>query len=80
MWEHADPLVDDAHAISLADAADAVRVLAEKGRIVAEGAAGLAVATALSGKAGGGRVVCIVSGGNIDPARLAAILDGRVPD
>ena len=80
MWERAAPLVDDAHAISLADAADAVRVLAEKGRIVAEGAAGLAVATALSGKAGGGRVVCVVCGGNIDPARLGAILDGRVPD
>jgi len=80
MWKHADPLVDEAFAISLADAAAAVRMLAEKVRIVAEGAAGLAVATALAGKAGSGRVVCIVSGGNIDPARLAAILDGRVPD
>ena len=54
-------------------------VLAERARIVAEGAAGLAVAAALAGHAGG-RVVCIVCGGNIDPARLAAILDGRVPD
>jgi threonine dehydratase len=80
MWERADPLVEDAFAISLTAAADAVRVLAEKARIVAEGAAGLAVATALSGRAGSGRVVCIVCGGNIDPARLAAILDGRVPD
>ena len=80
MWERADPLVDEAHEVSLADAAAAVRVLAERARIVAEGAAGLAVATALSGKAGGGRVVCIVCGGNIDPERLAAILDGRVPD
>ncbi len=80
MWERAEPLVADAFAISLADAAAAVRVLAEKARIVAEGAAGLAVATALAGHAGTGRVVCIVCGGNIDPARLAAILEGRVPD
>jgi threonine dehydratase len=80
MWERAEPLVSDAFAISLADAAAAVRVLAEKARIVAEGAAGLAVATALAGHAGSGRVVCIVCGGNIDAARLAAILGGRVPD
>ena len=80
MWERAAPLVDDAFAISLADAASAVRVVAERGRVVAEGAAGLAVAAALAGHAGTGRVVCILCGGNIDPARLAAILDGRVPD
>ena len=80
MWERAAPLLDDAFAISLADAASAVRVVAERGRLVAEGAAGLAVAAALAGRAGTGRVVCILCGGNIDPARLAAILDGRVPD
>ena len=80
MWERAEPLVSDAFAITLAEAAAAVRVLAERARIVAEGAAGLAVAAALAGRAGTGRVVCIVCGGNIDPARLAAILDGRVPD
>jgi threonine dehydratase len=80
MWQRAAPLVDDAFAIPLADAADAVRVVAERARVVAEGAAGLAVAAALAGHAGTGRVVCILCGGNIDPARLAAILDGRVPD
>ena len=79
MWERAEPLVSDAFAIPLAEAADAVRLLAERARIVAEGAAGLAVAAALAGHAGTGRVVCIVCGGNIDPARLAAILEGRVP-
>lgn len=79
MWERADPLVSSAHAIPLADAAAAVRVLAEKARIVAEGAAGLGVAAALAGHAGSGRVVCIVCGGNIEPSRLAAILEGRVP-
>ena len=80
MWEHADALVDDAFAISLADAAAAVRMLAERARIVAEGAAGLAGRGRARRGGGGGRVVCIVSGGNIDSARLAAILDGRVPD
>ena len=80
VWEHARDLVTDAFAIPLGDAAAAVRVLAERARIVAEGAAGLTVAAALAGLAGEGRVVCIVSGGNIDSARLAAILDGRVPD
>jgi threonine dehydratase len=80
MWEHARELVTDAFAISLEDAAAAVRVLAERARIVGEGAAGLPVAAALAGLGGDGRVVCIVSGGNIDSSRLAAILDGRVPD
>jgi threonine dehydratase len=57
-----------------------VRLLLEKGRIVAEGAAALPVAAAISGAAGGGRVVCIVSGGNIDTGRLTEILAGRVPE
>jgi len=80
MWEHANELVTDAFAIPSEEAAAGVRLLLERARIVGEGAAGLAVAAAVSGHAGNGRVVCIVSGGNIDPARLAAILDGRVPD
>jgi threonine dehydratase len=80
MWEHARELVTDAFAISLADAAAGVRTLLERARIVGEGAAGLPVAAALAGLAGDGRVVCIVSGGNIDSSRLAAILDGHVPD
>jgi threonine dehydratase len=80
MWEHAQPLVSDAFSISLADAAAGVRLLLERGRIVGEGAAGLPVAAAVAGLAGTGRVVCIVSGGNIDPHRLAEILEGRTPD
>jgi threonine dehydratase len=80
VWEQARPLVTDAFAIAPAEAAAAVRLLLERGRIVAEGAAALPVAAALSGRAGTGRLVCIVSGGNIDAARLAAILEGRVPD
>jgi threonine dehydratase len=80
MWEHAQPLVTDAFSISLDDAAAGVRLLVERGRIVGEGAAGLPVAAAVAGLAGSGRVVCIVSGGNIDAARLAEILHGRVPN
>jgi threonine dehydratase len=80
MWERAQSLVTDAFSVSLADAAGAVRLLLERARVVAEGAAALPVAAALAGRAGTGRVVCIVSGGNIDSARLAAILAGRVPD
>ena len=80
MWEHAQPLVSAAFSISLEDAAAGVRMLLERGRVVGEGAAGLPVAAAVAGLAGSGRVVCIVSGGNIDPERLATILEGKVPD
>ena len=80
MWEHAKPLVSGSFAITLEDTAAAVRMLLERARIVAEGAAAMPVAAALAGQGGSGRVVFIVSGGNIDASRLAAILDGRVPD
>jgi threonine dehydratase len=80
MWELAEPLVSGAFAISLADAANGVRVLAERARIVGEGAAGLPVAAALAGLVDAERVVCLVSGGNIDSTRLATILGGGVPD
>ena len=80
MWEVARPLLDGAFAVSLDDAAAAVRLIAERVRVVAEGAGALALAAALAGHAGTGKVVCIVSGGNIDAARLAAILRGETPD
>jgi threonine dehydratase len=74
MWERLRTLVDDAFAVPLDDAAGAVRVLAERARVVAEGAGALSVAAALAGRAGTGRVVCVVSGGNVDAATLAEIL------
>jgi threonine dehydratase len=80
MWERAKPLVTDAFAVTLEDTAATVRLLVERGRIVAEGAAALPVAAALAGRAGNGRVVCIVSGGNIDASRLSEILAGNVPE
>jgi threonine dehydratase len=79
MWERVFGLLDGSFALPLEEAAAAVRVLAERARVVAEGAGALAVAAALAGRAGAGRVVCIVSGGNIDADTLSAILAGRTP-
>lgn len=59
--------------------AAAIRLLVERSAIVAEGAGGASVAAGLKGMAGAGRVVCVVSGGNIDPGVLATILSGKVP-
>ena len=79
MWERARPLLAGAFALTLDETAAAVRLLAGRARVVAEGAGALAVAAALSGRGGEGRVVCIVSGGNIDAGRLATILEGHTP-
>jgi len=53
-----------------------VRTLAERVRVIAEGAGALAPAAALSGRAGRGTIVCVVSGGNINLDKLAEILGG----
>jgi threonine dehydratase len=65
--------------MSLGEVAAAIRLLVERNRIVAEGAGATSVAAAISGKAGKGKLVCIVSGGNIDPGKLAQILKGEIP-
>ena len=74
MWPLVMPLVDRALAIPIDDAASALRVLAERARVIAEGAGALAAAAAITGRAGSGKVVCIVSGGNINLSTLAEIL------
>lgn len=79
MWDAAQGLLDGSEVATLDETAGAVRLLAERARVVAEGAGALAAAVALSGRAGEGRIVCIVSGGNIDPDKLATILSGEVP-
>jgi threonine dehydratase len=76
MWPPVAPLVDSALAIAVGDVAAAVRLLAERVRVIAEGAGALAPAAALSGRAGTGRVVCVVSGGNINLSKVAEILGG----
>ena len=65
--------------VTLDEAAAAVKLIAERNRTIAEGAGAVSVAAALVGKAGGGKVACIVSGGNIDPRVLATILTGHTP-
>lgn len=79
MWERARPLLAGAFSVSLDETAAAVRLLAERVRVIAEGAGALALAAALSGQVPGRKLVCIVSGGNIDADRLAAILRGETP-
>jgi threonine dehydratase len=75
MWARAQKLVDKAVAVPIDETAAAVRLLASRTHVVAEGAGALALAAALRGDAGGtGRVICVVSGGNIDAAVLARIL------
>jgi threonine dehydratase len=76
MWPLVQPLVDTAVAVPVSEAAAAVRTLAERVRVIAEGAGALAPAAALSGRAGTGKVVCVVSGGNINLSKLAEILNG----
>ena len=79
MWPLVSSLVAESLVVSLADVASAVRRLVERNRLVAEGAGAAPVAAALSGRAGLGKIVCVVSGGNIDSGPLASILAGRLP-
>ena len=74
MFELARELLAGSLVAELEAVADAVRLLAERARVVAEGAGATPLAVALAGAAGGGKVVCVVSGGNIDAAKLSAIL------
>ena len=73
MWPIAKSLLDGSLVMSLADVAEAVRTLAERNRVIAEGAGATPVAAALGGKAGKGRIACVVSGGNIDFEKLVRI-------
>src|SRR5437667_5441993 len=66
MWERMKPLVDDYIVVTLEETKKAMRMMAEKARIISEGAGALPLAAALTGKAGKGPIVAIVSGGNID--------------
>jgi threonine dehydratase len=76
MWERARGLVDEAVAVPLDEVAEAMRLLAVRAHVVAEGAGALALAVALER---GDRCVCIVSGGNVDAAVLSRILAGEAP-
>ena len=78
MWPLAREVLAGSLVSSVEEVAAAVRLLVERARVIAEGAGATSVAAALSGKAGTGRVVCVISGGNIDAGVLAAILENRL--
>ena len=79
MWPLSSQLLSGSLVVSLAQVASAVRLLVERARVVAEGAGAASVAAALTGQAGSGPIVCVISGGNIDTATLGKILGGEVP-
>jgi threonine dehydratase len=79
MFALARQLLDGSITVGLDAIADAIRLLAERASVVAEGAGAAPVAAALSGRACAGRLVCVVSGGNIDASVLATILAGKTP-
>jgi len=74
MWERMRPVVDGSIVVTLEQVRSAMRLLAEKSRVIAEGAGALGVAAALTGQAGNGPIVAIVSGGNIDLGTYCEIL------
>jgi len=79
MFERARALIDLALVATLAEVASALALMAERNHVIAEGAGACPVACALSGRAGSGRIVCVVSGGNIDADKLCSALRGEVP-
>jgi len=74
MWERMKPIVDGYIVVTLEETKNAMRLLAEKARVIAEGAGALPVAAALSGKAGKGPIVAIISGGNIDLEKFCELI------
>jgi threonine dehydratase len=79
MWPLIRQTVDGAVRASFDEIAAAIRLLATKHHVIAEGAGASSLAAALSGRAGGGNIVCVISGGNIDASRLTPILEGKTP-
>jgi threonine dehydratase len=74
MWERMKPVVDDYLVVSLDETKKAMRLIAEKTRVISEGAGALPLAAALTGKAGKGPIVAIVSGGNIDLSKFCELI------
>jgi threonine dehydratase len=78
MWERMQPVVDNCIVVSLNETKRAMRLMAEKMRVIVEGAGALPVAAALTGKAGRGPIVAIVSGGNVDMAKFCELISSAV--
>ena len=79
MFELARQLLEGSIVVSGEEIARAIHQLIERNRVVAEGAGAAPVAAALTGQGGAGKIVCVVSGGNIDSAKLQMILAGGTP-
>ena len=75
MWERMKPIVDGSLVVSLEETRRAMQLMAEKARIISEGAGAMPLAAALTGKAGNGPIVCIVSGGNVDLKKFCELID-----
>jgi threonine dehydratase len=76
MWERMQTVVDGSIVVSLDQTREAMRLIAEKSRAISEGAGALSLAAALTGQAGDGPIVCVVSGGNIDLTKFAELVTG----
>jgi threonine dehydratase len=74
MWDRMQPVVDGGVVVSLDQVREAMRLMADKARVIAEGAGALGLAAALTGEAGDGPIVCVVSGGNIDLKKFASLI------
>jgi threonine dehydratase len=79
MWPLVRQITDGSLVVTLEETGAAIRLLVERSRVVAEGAGAVPVAAALGGRAGAGKIVCVVSGGNIDTTTLCTILVGKMP-
>jgi threonine dehydratase len=79
MWPMVRGLAEGSIVVTLEEIAAAIRILAERNHVIAEGAGAAPVAAALRGEAEGTKIVCIVSGGNIDLQKLARIFEGEIP-
>jgi threonine dehydratase len=74
MWERMQPVVDGDIVVTLEETRSAMRLMAEKARVVSEGAGALSLAAALTGQAGAGPIVCVVSGGNVDLQKYCELI------
>ena len=75
MWERMKPVVDGSLVVSLEETRKAMRLMAEKARVISEGAGAMPLAAAVTGKVGDGPIVCIVSGGNLDLKKFCELID-----
>ncbi|KAL8564998.1 hypothetical protein ACOMHN_003374 [Nucella lapillus] len=80
MWPLVHSLLDGSIVVTLQQVADALKLMIEKSHVVAEGAGAAALAAALTGEAGQGNIVCVISGGNIDSHNIVQILQGHIPE